>query len=1036
MFMPGQSTSAFTIELVSETQKVNMLTVRSVLDGLREVTAIFKANRKQELELVHFIKAINILSKLLCFVHDIDFVEGVDMTEHPLVTEPLKDRQAIMREMGVIDLLMDLVHFPFQNQFFTVTGIERPLYISKVIGLGYISIKSIIKERRANELHASQWLEMFVEYALQDSGNVLRVKDTLTELIDNNEKILEIKINEAIIMRIINFFLSSPADEKIVAIIRAMCSCGGQPVLKNQEMISRILFSDQLTFSKVLSEHKTNDQSQVVLINPWDNSASKTIRLKDLKEKSEAIDKGRYFEYYLSMLALISELCAGRNYMAINLMKEYFPLEVLVDVLCDQQFGPELRTAFSRLLEVMYIDVYPCQRLSIPHLVRDLAKVSVDSSNLEIAGDANDPEINRQFKKLINFLLEIIQAPLELSDVYEFSGLYISIIGLCQKMIGLGYFRRLADIKRIYEGVIKMAATDWNAEKLIAQSRYHSQKFELHSISDKLAVLSLKSKMDLADFTNRMTKIRMALCSMLVDLLEVETDLQISRTTAVYRQFNDGQNTVSLYKPTLENQSLFMQDEEQAASGSVLRKTLFDKIRAHVLSSSTFIEKKPYLTNFLIENTLTDNKRLKDFSFHLLEQLYSGGQRLFGYLENLILLDNDQERNLYRRAKDIQAHFFKLLERGPSWINKETSLRVEYIQLLDLVGKVEEDFKEAGRLSFSQLNQESHMSSQLYELSRNHLFIDIHLHKKFDSLPRFYQDIVDKTSLLDTAVKLLNLMLERSISNDIDEVFPEAVISANKVVVDKLILLVCRALYQNEGSKFNLRCQIGRWIEFLTKLDDSGRLIVMKKLKPVFSAKKLGSENSHKLREGSLMRSPKLLKLHERPGNYPAPMFSNLIQAVIQLTQNSYGLAAPQALHYRTIEALVDVLAKTSPQSANCYLMAQCLQALEELTFDGEKAVKESQSLIIKLLADHTKDGVLALYHIANILTLLCSDLRLASVEERVENLSITLIPSQLCLDMAFLSLVTLCTFEKNENTERIAQNILPPRYYLFTPER
>lgn len=1023
MFVKGNSKSAFTIEHVSEKQTKDLLKARSSLDQLRDVVAIFKSRRHEALHLRHLIAAIRILSMLICFLHDQEYVEGFDYVNNQISLEPLKERQAIMKELGVIDILMDLVHFPFENGFFNVEEVERPLYISKVVSLGYLAIKSVIKELRPNELYASQWLYMFADYAMKDTKNILKVKETLTELIDNNEKILDVQITDTLVDHILDYFFNSPPDSKVVNIIRAMCICNGRPVIKNQQKIAGILLPDRTTLDKVLPQLKINDLNQVSLENPWDDT-SEAIRLKDLKQKSESIDGGRYFEFYVSLIELLRDICLGRNYHSINIVKAFFPIDALVEVVCNTQFDASLRTSCAKLAETLYIDVFPYHLISMPFKVRDFSAVSTNSSKLQLGAEIK-AEDNNKLARLRTFILEIVQSPPDLSDLLEYSDLYIQTINLCQKMLRLGYFKNFGDIKNIYDGILKMVATDWTSENLKALIKLR-QKFDLTLMSGMLSSLSLKSRLDSAEFYMKATRIRMALCSIMVDLLDVNLDFQLTKAANVYKGYFESRQSGSIYRHTLENLSLVNADEENQGSIEVSSKTVFDSIVTHSLKSDSLIQQESTLKNFLIDNTLSENKELKDFSFELLKKVCSGGQRLFSHLGSLVILDKEEDRHLFKRATEIQGYLLKMIEDFSMWFNAEHSLNTQYTQLLDLCGKLDEDFREAGRINVIQLGTDiDQMSSNLYELSQDHLFVKIHLLKMLESVSHFYQDMMEKTGVLDCLVKLLNLMVSEMI--DSTRRLKNEVLAANKVIIDKLILLICKSIHDNPHNKFKMVPHILSWINYVTALDPVGHRITPKSTKNIFSVKNLPTDLATNSRDGFRSKRFKKSQTFDTVDS-DVPPLTNLIQLVVLTLRDSSDYLTDRQLTSSIVHSLVSVLTSTDTSCTNSYLMAECLASLEEMLLAKKSFAKEYQSMIVKMLAAQSKNGVLARYQTSTVQTVVSRDLSLPALDERIENTSVALVAGPLCLDLAFVSLVGCCAADKFEYAERIAQSILPPR--------
>ena len=70
-------------------------------------------------------------------------------------------------------------------------GSDKDLFL-----LAYKCILLTIKEYRPNEIYASQWLYLLIHQAKLTSDECdIGAEETLTELIDNNRKILETKIS-------------------------------------------------------------------------------------------------------------------------------------------------------------------------------------------------------------------------------------------------------------------------------------------------------------------------------------------------------------------------------------------------------------------------------------------------------------------------------------------------------------------------------------------------------------------------------------------------------------------------------------------------------------------------------------------------------------------------------------------------------------------------------------------------------------------------------------------------------------------------
>jgi hypothetical protein len=76
---------------------------------------------------------------------------------------PIVKRQRIVRDFRLLELLMDILYYPFKYKLLEMSQLaEIDEELLKVFILSYKSIMSSIKEYRPNELYASQWLDLMI----------------------------------------------------------------------------------------------------------------------------------------------------------------------------------------------------------------------------------------------------------------------------------------------------------------------------------------------------------------------------------------------------------------------------------------------------------------------------------------------------------------------------------------------------------------------------------------------------------------------------------------------------------------------------------------------------------------------------------------------------------------------------------------------------------------------------------------------------------------------------------------------------------
>ena len=165
-----------------------------------------------------------------------------------LDAQPVGRRQKMIRESGVLDYLIDIIYYPFKNKFYNLQSLNSSLLITRILGYTYTTIRHGIAEYRSNELYASQWLSLILDHAMKTRGyNDIKAGATLTELIDNNKKILENRISCDIIERFIEFLRVWDKDSKYITILRAITICDGHPMTHNQKLLSEFILIDKRT---------------------------------------------------------------------------------------------------------------------------------------------------------------------------------------------------------------------------------------------------------------------------------------------------------------------------------------------------------------------------------------------------------------------------------------------------------------------------------------------------------------------------------------------------------------------------------------------------------------------------------------------------------------------------------------------------------------------------------------------------------------------------------------------------------------------
>lgn len=418
----------------------DMLFVRSCMSEIIKLARIFKFNLKSLMNPQRLVEVEALLGNILCFLFEIEYTEDFDPKQiNTSQILPKQSRQKIIKDLNLIEALMELIHYPFKNRFYNVETVHKSIYAAQIIQLCYTTIRFGIMEFRPNELYASQWLNLLIEYSLSGLDDSLGAKSTLTELIDNNERILEAQIKKSTIDKFIFNLIESKGDKKYIDILQAICICSGKPMAKNQKIISAILLRDNSNRKRVLPDMKIDNVDRKVSIRlPWiggtgalasaplnaatnqpkgtgtsgnalsskPNIGSEWIHLNELYEDTIEVDEGRYYAFYNSLISLLADLCMDRNYSAIETLQEYLPLAICTEVVTSELYDFNLRSAFCRLTTNLWVDVYPFMAVKFP----DNVKLWTGGETPTVEASANlAAGITTKYEQLKLFILGLMQ---------------------------------------------------------------------------------------------------------------------------------------------------------------------------------------------------------------------------------------------------------------------------------------------------------------------------------------------------------------------------------------------------------------------------------------------------------------------------------------------------------------------------------------------------------------------------------------------------------------------------------------------------
>ena len=323
-------------------------------------------------------------------------------------------------------------------------------------------------------MYCFQWIDFILDQ-INEAKNVNRVVDNevagklFTELVDNNEKILDGKINSDTIKNIVRFITEDDRDKKYVKILRALCICNSKGVLKNQAQLTNLILSNQQTTQYFIFKIEVEEED-ILLSFPalaacksyskrgvrMGHGKDAKIPLKQLQMESEAIDGGRSYSYFIELIHFLADLCYEGFTQAIKWLQRVFDFETLLDVLNAEDKNYEIKDAFCHLFTNLWVDLpeYTKLKVDLTTVEWDRLKDNYNFPTLDIADLLKFKPIKYYVSQTISY--HFIDIDLQKPETVHQVSFLNSIIHLAWNMMELGLYNELREINSLVKGLKKV----------------------------------------------------------------------------------------------------------------------------------------------------------------------------------------------------------------------------------------------------------------------------------------------------------------------------------------------------------------------------------------------------------------------------------------------------------------------------------------------------------------------------------------------------------------------------------------------------
>ena len=674
---------AFIIEKVEEDRQREILLVRSCLPFFKHLAMVMRNGDKSQLKPSIFFKIEGLLFELCAFLFDLSKNTDFQITE--MSGDPVPRRQQILKDMKLIDILVDTLYYPFKSKMFDITAIQSSDPIAVLLSNVYSTLRYTIQEYRPNELQASQWLGLIMDQSLKTREyNDIQASKTLTELIDNNQRILESRIKAETISQFIHSLIHVQRDAKSVKILRAICICDGKPMIKNQkETSTQLLKTTSNAKELIFPLRRFGNKIEVHIL----DSHNKWLEINEFKRHSETTEMGKSYNYFISSINLFADLCMDRNYLAMEPLQKIYTMEYCFDICIDKQNPEELRSAFCRLIENLWVKVHPYVDIKLPEYTKVLHDEEEDPS-LTIICSSED---TTRFEGLKKFCMRYLDKAFNIPDITseennEKNELNFCILCLVETMLKLGFYKQIKEINILLEA-LKEILRSIAADEHKTNEKKFSKGFGLG---------------DYLQTSSTVTNCRRKVCDILMLITNIKEDQEIKiflsrlRTLALF-----GPEEKKIVKsPNNRSVTLVIKPRQRVAIGFTgpTNEDFPDKLKAlpinndtveeltsntvHASNSSIQISKEKDFVDLLVELVINDDPGLQFSALKLLHSLYTQTAILGKNVQKLQLIVTIEERAELNKGNHFAKELNKLIQSCELWFIESDFLHHQQLKTL------------------------------------------------------------------------------------------------------------------------------------------------------------------------------------------------------------------------------------------------------------------------------------------------------------------------------------------------------------------